>query len=47
MESRCAFERLGDGIVNLPQDERTKFMLEDRSPAERILRRELSAGCKK
>ena len=24
---RCAFEQLGDGIVNLPQEERVKFTL--------------------
>jgi len=24
---RCAFEQLGDGIMNLPQEERVKFSL--------------------
>jgi hypothetical protein len=24
---RCAFEQLGDGIVNLPKEERAKFAL--------------------
>ena len=30
---RCAFEQLGDGIVNLPKEERAKFTLAVVGPA--------------
>jgi hypothetical protein len=39
---RCAFEQLGDGIVNLPKEERAKFTLAVVGPA--VMRRLNDAG---